>query len=49
MNICINRHAELWLKRHPRVSQWLWFVVLWLVGLTGALLLALPVKLAIKL
>lgn len=47
MNICIN-NIHTWLNRHPKAKQWLWFVILWVGGLTTVLVIAYPIKWVIK-
>jgi|GEM_PF-2607894 hypothetical protein len=50
MNGCIKQLPWLksWLKSHPKLQQWLWFVGLWLSGLLAITALAYPIKLLIK-
>ncbi len=40
MNTC----TKDWLTRHPRIREWIWFIVLWLGGLVSVLLIAYPIK-----
>lgn len=47
MNISINRFSR-WLNQHPKLSQWLWFVIFWFGGLLMALALAYPIKLLVR-
>ncbi len=44
MNTHINKLIISWLKRHPQVKQWLWFVVLWVGGLLAVLILTYQAK-----
>jgi hypothetical protein len=32
------------LNEHPKIKQWGWFILLWLVGLMMALSIAYPIK-----
>ncbi|MDB2415043.1 hypothetical protein N9W34_04650 [Rickettsiales bacterium] len=47
MNQCINK-ADTWLKSHPKVKQWLWFITLWCGGLLTVFAVSYPIKLLIK-
>ena len=47
MNICIERLRD-WLDKHPKLKEWVWFVVLWLGGLAAVLAFAYPIKWIIK-
>lgn len=35
---------HFWLMRHPKLSQWLWFMGLWLSGLATVSMLAYLIK-----
>lgn len=50
MNIIINLRQNFynWVDAHPRLKQWLWFVVLWCAGLASVLVMAYPIKWVIK-
>lgn len=37
-----------YLKNHPKFKQWIWFFILWLMGLFSVLTLAYPIKILIK-
>lgn len=43
MNPCIK-----WLKKHPKLKQWLWFVALWCGGLAAVSAIAYPIKLLMR-
>jgi uncharacterized membrane protein len=47
MNICIKQ-IEQWLDRHAKTKQWLWFVALWLAGLTAVTLLSYPIRWVVR-
>jgi hypothetical protein len=48
MNTHINKLVVSWLKRHPQVKQWLWFVALWVSGLLAVSILTYPIKLIVN-
>jgi len=48
MNICINKILAVSKQINPKIKQWLWFAGLWFLGLGGALLIALPIKLLVR-
>lgn len=47
MKICIES-VRLWLDRHEKTRQWLWFAALWLAGLAAVSLMAYPVKMLVR-
>jgi len=40
----MNIITSVWLKQHPKVQQWLWFVALWVGGLLTVTILTYPLK-----
>lgn len=40
--------VNLWLEKHPKTAQWLWFIILWAGGLLTITILTYPLKLLIK-
>lgn len=47
MNTLIKKSVE-WLNHHPKIKQWIWFIILWSGGLLAAVSVAYPIKLLIK-
>jgi hypothetical protein len=47
MNVFINKKIDLWLDRYPKLKQWLWFIVLWNLGLFTTITLTYPIKMLI--
>lgn len=36
------------LEAYPKAKQWIWFIILWAIGLLAALAIAYPIKWLIK-
>jgi hypothetical protein len=48
MNTCTKQQAvQSWLLRHPKIKQWLWFVLLWVGGVATVVALTIPIKVLI--
>ncbi len=45
MNIRIKEGVQFWLAQHPKIKQWLWFIILWIFGLVTVVVLTYPIKL----
>lgn len=39
---------QKWLNKRPSLKQWLWFILLWCLGLVAVILIAFPIKVLIK-
>ncbi len=39
---------DWWLKNHPKLKQYLWFIGLWFLGLITVSVLTYPIKLLIR-
>lgn len=48
MITCIKKVVSDRLAEHPKLQQWLWFIVLWCGGLATVLVLTYPLRLLIK-
>ena len=48
MNRSIKRVKD-YLQDHPKVKQWLWFIVLWMGGLCAVVIGTYPIKMLIDL
>lgn len=44
MSTCIRYFSHVWQGLSPKTKQWVWFVVLWSVGLLTIAILTLPIK-----
>lgn len=42
-----TRHMQDWLKDRPKLTQWLWFIGLWLAGLLAVFLVTWPFRMVI--
>ncbi len=40
----MNIRIKQWLMQHPKIRQWLWFIVLWISGLLTVIALTYPIK-----
>lgn len=49
MNMDIKNKLTGFLETHQKTRHWIWFVSLWCVGLLSAVIIALPIKILIKL
>jgi hypothetical protein len=48
MKTYIKNSISLFLEKHPKAKEWLWFIVLWFLGLATVTILTYPIKLMIK-
>jgi uncharacterized membrane protein len=47
MNRCI-KHINIFLSKHPKLKQWLWFAILWFGGLFAVYSMSMVIKLMMK-
>jgi len=47
MNQCIKK-ANIWLEKHPKLKQWLWFATLWFGGLLSVYSMSMVIKLMMR-
>jgi hypothetical protein len=45
----IHKRFSCWFKQNTSLKAWLWFIVLWMIGLTATLTLTYPIKIFFRL